>query len=195
MIDVRLTLTGSTPLVMHNVQLADKENHWAKLIAQITGKRKKTPADDFEVGHLEFLGSLYWESDIGLHIPTWNIIACFGQAATVFRLGKAVFQAVAPTTDRVPLIYEGPRDPEKLWERPEFRFRKSVGVQRAKVTRVRPIFRKWALELDLALEESVLDPEDFSRVVTLAGRSQGLLDARKLGYGRFTAEINAAVPA
>lgn len=193
--DIRVTITGTTPLVMHNVQLADKENAFAKAIAEITSKRSKTPSDELEIGHLEFLGALYYDKDIGIHMPTWNVIACIGQAATVYRLGKDVFRAIAPMTDRVPLIYDGPREPEKLWAKPEFRFRKSVGVQRAKITRVRPIFRQWGLELDLTLAEDVLSPDDFLRVVTLAGRSQGLLDARKLGYGRFTSKVAIGEPA
>ncbi len=42
---VSINLLGTTPLLVHNVQLADPDNTFTKEIAAITSKRKKTPED------------------------------------------------------------------------------------------------------------------------------------------------------
>lgn len=184
-----LELTGTTGLVMHNIQLADKTNPFTKEIAKLTDKRNRTEADDAEIERLEFLGGLYHDPDIGIHVPTGNVVKCFERAGTLTRQGTALVRAVALVTDRAPLHYDGPREPLKLWDLPEFHFRKSVGIQRGKVMRMRPIFRRWALTLELELVETVLDPDDFTRIAELGGRSEGLCDARKLGFGRFTVTV------
>jgi len=186
---VMVQLTGKTALVQHNVRLADKLDEYTKQIAEITGKRKKTEADEADIGKLEWFGGLYHDPEIGIYVPAWNVVRCFERAATITRLGTALIRAFAVSTDKLPLKYDGPAKPEKLWELQEYRWRTTVGVQRAKVTRVRPIFRRWSLELEAELLEDVLDPDDLRRIIDLAGRSEGLGDARKLGYGRFTAEV------
>lgn len=43
--------------------------------------------------------------------------------------------------------------------------------------------------MEAELLEDALDFADLVAVVELAGRVEGLGDARKLGYGRFEAEI------
>jgi hypothetical protein len=184
-------LTGTTGLVMHNVQLADKTNGFAKEIAKLTdkGSRHRTEADDAEIERLEFLGGLYHDADMGVHVPTANVVKCFERGATLTRQGATLIRAVAVVSDRVPLVYDGPREPLKLWAAPEFHFRKSVGIQRGKVMRMRPIFRRWSLTVELDLLVDVLDPDDFVRIAEKAGRSEGLCDARKLGYGRFTVVV------
>lgn len=188
---IQVELTGATGLVMHNIRLADKRDEWTRAIAEITSKRKRTDADEAEIERLEWYGGLYHDPETGIHLPSWNVVRCFERAATITRQGTALVRAVAVMTDKVPLTYDGPRKLEELWNRPEFRWRTTVGVQRAKVTRMRPIFRRWSLTLEAELLEDVLSPEDLTRIIELAGRSEGLGDARKLGYGRFTAVVAA----
>lgn len=190
MVQALLQLTGTTPLVQHNIRLADKDDDFTRQIAVINKKRQKTEADYAELAHLEFLGGLYWNPEVGLHLPTFNIIRSFEMGGVVTKQGKAIVQAVAITTELTPIDYKGPRKPEELWADPAFRFRKLVRVQRNTVTRMRPIFRAWACQLEVEVEETVLDPDAFVRVVTTAGKVAGLGDARKLGYGRYTAEVH-----
>ena len=57
------------------------------------------------------------------------------------------------------------------------------------IVRVRPIFREWQLGCRLSCWRTPLDFADLVAVAELAGRVEGLGDARKLGYGRFDAEI------
>lgn len=191
---VLIELKGTTPLIQHNARMVDSADEFTRLIADITAKKKKTAADYEEIAHLEFLGGLYYDPDIGVHIPTWNIIRAFEDGGKISRQGTAIVRAVAASTDRVKLEYDGPRKPEELWQIPSFRFRKAVGVNRNRVIRVRPQFRKWALTLQADILDDVIDLDDFSRIVEIAGRAVGIGDARKLGYGRFTATIVEAGP-
>lgn len=183
--NVAFELKGITPLVQHNVRLADKGDFFAKEIAKLTKKRKRTEEDDQEIAHLEFLGGLYHDPDMGVHVPTWNVIRALEDAAKITRQGADVIRALSVLSDKAKVEYDGPRAPEQLWADPLFRFRKIVGVQRSKVMRVRPIFRKWSLLVEADLLEDVLDYTALEQIAAIAGRSVGLCDARKLGYGRF----------
>ena len=189
MVQALVRLQGTTPLVMRNVRLADKMDSFARDIAALSKKKDKTDADYEQIAHLEFLGGLYWAQDVGVYLPSFNIIRSFEVGGTVTKQGKALSQAVAITTDRTPIDYEGPRKPEELWGQVEFRWRKLARVQRSTVARMRPIFRRWALDLEVELEETALDPDAFVRVVETAGKIAGLGDARKLGYGRYATEV------
>lgn len=186
---ISIKLTGVTGLVQHNERLADPEDDYVKLIRELTGKRTKTESDLAEIGRLEWLGGLYHDPAVGVYVPTWNIVRCIERAGTITRKGASVIRALAVISEKVPVQYDGPRDVMKLWERPEFRLRKMVGVGGKRVVRVRPIFRRWSLELESEFLTDVMDPDEFTRIVEQAGRSEGLGDARKLGYGRFLSEV------
>lgn len=183
-------ITGTTPLVMHNIRLADKTDPIVKEIAKLNAKKtNKTEEDDEQVEHLEFLGGLYYDADIGVHVPTNCLVRSFEVAGRITKQGTKLVQGLAMTTDRVALDYDGPRKPEELWQRTDFRFRKIVGVQRNRIMRMRPIFRQWGLTFDAELLTDVLDPGELETIAQQAGRSAGLLDARKLGYGRYRVEM------
>jgi len=189
MVHALVQLTGTTPLVMHNIRLADKDDAFAKQIALINKKRLKTEADYQDIAHLEFIGGLYWTPEMGLYLPTFNVLRCWEQGGTVTKQGKAIIQSVAITSDVTAVDYGAQLKPEELWKRDEYRFRKLVRVQRATVTRMRPIFRQWSMSLEVEVEEAALDPDAFVRVVETAGKVAGLGDARKLGYGRYAVEV------
>lgn len=186
---VALQIEGMTPLVMHNIRLADKADEYARAIKELNDKKTKTDADYDEIARLEWFGGLYHDSEIGVYLPTWNVLRCLERGGVIIKKGTDIFRAVVVTSDRAEVKYEGPRDIKQLWDRQEFRWRTTVGVQRSKVTRMRPIFRRWSMVVEAELMEDVLNPSDFERVVELAGRTAGLGDARKLGYGRFMAEV------
>jgi hypothetical protein len=187
---IALRLTGVTGHIQHNERLADPDDEYTRLIRELTDKgRDMTDDDRAEIARLEWYGGLYHDADIGVYVPSWNIIRCIERGASITRKGATVLRALSATTDRVPLEYDGPTDLAKLYDRREFRLRKMVGIKRMRVVRVRPIFRTWALTFDAELLTDVMNLRDFIRVVEQAGRSEGLGEARKLGYGRFTPEV------
>lgn len=185
-----LKLDGITGLVMHNERLADPDDEYTKAIGQINAKKtNKTETDRAEMAKLEWYGGLYHDPEIGVYVPSWNVIRCLERAGTITKKGTAIIRAVSAVTDKLPLQYEGPRDLAKLYDLPEYRLRKMVGIQRGRVVRMRPIFRRWALEFEAEFLEDVMNIGDLERVAEQAGRSEGLCNARKLGYGRFNVEV------
>ena len=185
-----LKLTGRTGLVMHNPRMIDPEDEIVRAIKELTAKgSKQTDADRQQVARLEWFGGVYHDPEIGVYVPAWNVVKCINRGAVVTKNGKDVLRSLSVLTDRVPLQYDGPRDLAKLYDSPEFRLRKEVGVGQKKVMRVRPIFRRWSLSLEAELIEDLMNPGDLLRVTETAGLSEGLGDARALGYGRFGAEM------
>lgn len=184
-----MQLTGRTGLVMHNVQLADKYHPITQQIKKLTDKKSnRTEEDDQKIEELEFKGSLYYEKGVGIYVPAIAIVRTIEQAAKITRQGAKVSRGVSLLTDKVPLDYDGPRDLDGLWKLPEFRFRLPVRVGNAKVMRMRPIFRQWSLTFEAEVLTDVLDVDAVTEFTRLGGLTGGLLEARKIGMGRFEAE-------
>jgi hypothetical protein len=187
---VRIELTGTTPLMMHNERLIDPENEFNQQIKAITGKKtNQTEEDKKVVAKLEWYGGLYADESGNVVIPTGNIIKCVRDGAAVKKAGMTVLRGIAPHALSAPLINGGDRHKDKLWGNPIHRDRRSVGIGRSKVMRTRPIFPKWAVTADFELLEDVLNFDELKAHVENAGRSIGLGDARIKGYGRFTANV------
>lgn len=186
---IDLTLTGLTPLAMHNTRLADPDDPFTRAIKELTDKRKKTDADYAEIARLEWHGGLYYTPELGVYLPTWNLVRCLERAATISRQGTTLVRALAVTAEAAPLQYDGPREPEALWALPAHRWRTNVGVGQRRVLRMRPLFPRWSVQLDAELLDDVLSADDLRRIADLAGQAEGLGDGRKLGRGRFTAQL------
>lgn len=191
-INLTMQLTGTAPLLMHNVQAADPLNAWAKEMRKITDKkRNKTEADDMELSRLKFMSSLYWDAEHGPFLPGPNIFRCLIEAGSMTRDGKNVERGVAMASPFGPLEYDGPRDADALWNGGEGRFvdRRLAAVNRVRVPVVRPIFVDWATSFDIMIEDTVIDPEKFGELASKAGRMVGVGDYRRF-YGRFAVEIS-----
>ena len=66
---LRYQLTSSSDMLLHNGQMANPLNKWAKLMKQISSKRAKTDADYEEMARIEFLG-------IAVHGGRWAGDSC-----------------------------------------------------------------------------------------------------------------------
>lgn len=186
-----IELTGTTPLLMHNVRLANPDNEFAKAIAAITSKRKKTEEDRQEMSRLEWFGGIYADND-GPFMPSTNIHKCFVETAKIHRLAKAVVRGVVMYHLQDSLDYDGPTSIESLWKLPQFRFVTPAKVMGKTVIRTRPCFPKWVVTTEVELLTDVLDEQQFRDLVALAGLIEGLGDGRSKGYGRFTAVVKSA---
>lgn len=190
--NLQIELTGTTPLVVHNIRLANPHDQIAQAIARITGKaaKQKTEQDAFEIEHLEWLGGLYYEDPPGYYLESRGIIRCFQEAAKATREGRDVLRALSPSALRVPIKFpHSDLLPVDLWKRPEYRFWKMVGIGKNRVPRMRPIFPEWSVTLQIDLEPIMLDLNALVEIVERAGRVEGLYEARTLGMGRFKAAI------
>ena len=190
---MRLELTGTTPLLCHNVQLSDPDNPFAQEMKAINAKRNKTEDDRHAVERLEWYGGLYSADGLdGPALPTANIRRCLNEAAKVTRRGKQLERALLFTELHVPISYEGPRDIDKLFNSPEHHNRAAVRIGTSRVMRVRPCFPRWAVVAEAELLEDVMDPEELVAIAMRAGIAEGLGDNRRNGYGRFSAKVVAA---
>lgn len=187
---VRITLTGASPLLMHNARLSNPEDQFVMAIKEITNKSERTMMDNREIARLEFFGGLY----VGQQtkepvIPYANLRKCLYETAKARKEGKKVLRAIMPAGFEVPLEYKGPRDPEELYKLEQHRYLTSVGVGRKRIMRMRPRFPQWSLSSEWELLTEHMDFKKLIRLVHEAGLIEGLGDARNQGFGRFKSEV------
>jgi hypothetical protein len=185
--NISFVATGISPLLMHSDRFANPLDPATKAHKELTGKRKKTDADHEDIAKSEWFGSLYHDPDIGIYIPGQNIDAALVEAAKLRKLGKHIKRAAMVLEDRVKLRYEGARDPEKLFNDPQFVDVRGVKVAMAKLMRCRPRFNKWSIEFSVILDEELMNPDELRGIVADAGRMVGLCDYRPR-FGKFTVE-------
>jgi len=187
--NLSVKFNGVAPLICHNGQTADPLNTYSQAIAKITAKRKKTPADLEELARLEFLASLYLH-DGQPCLPARvlkAIIASKGGAAGKERRRK---DATAGMWVEAPALikYEGPTDPDEMWEDGRFRFTVAVIVNSSKVIRTRAMFQiPWSVSTTYHYNDRLVDERDIKRWLKIAGDEVGLCDWRP-EYGRFECE-------
>lgn len=191
MIEFRITLTGSAPLLMHSSRLADPLNPATKALKKVTSKRTKTDDDHEEIARLEHMGSLYMDPDVGPFIPGENIARALVDGARISKQGVKVQRGVFINTDVNPLSYRGPRDAAGLWADENFRHIASVKVGQSRTQRCRPQFREWKVEAEGLLDPTVLDLTDLEAIAVTAGQMIGLGDWRPR-FGRFDATVEKA---
>lgn len=188
MINFRITLTGTAPLLMHNSRLADPLDTFVKAKKRVSNKRTKTDEDHEELARLEYLGGLYFDADVGPYLPAQNIERALLDAARLSKRGKQIERGMFIQTDTNPIAYRGPRDTDGLWKDENFRLMASVKQQTSRIMRCRPLFREWTADAEGILDPNFLDPADLEAIATTAGQVIGIGDWRPR-YGRFTATI------
>jgi hypothetical protein len=186
---VTITLTGTAPLLMHNVRLANPLDPFARSMKEITGKRKKTDDDYEQLARLEFEAGLYFVAGSGPIVPGANVEKCIVEGARITKQGKQVERGLFIIDNENPLIYDGPRDVEGLWKAEVFTSIMAVKPQgRSTVMRTRPIFREWIVETTAEVDPGLLNIDSLRAITNDAGSMVGLGDYRPR-YGRFVAEV------
>lgn len=191
-----VTLTGVTPLLMHNAQLSDPFNQVVRDMKRINAKKtKKTDDDMIEVARLEFTGGLYFEPELGPVVPVKMIHASTLNGAKITRDRPTVVRAGLQYDQLAyKLEYDGPRDIDSLWGDGTSKYvsRESISVQSSRVMRTRPVFDDWAVNFTVEFDTAELDAERYVEFVQKAGKMVGIGDWRpeKNGQmGKFRADI------
>ena len=185
---IKLKIVGTRPLIMHADTLADPLNPQTKRHKALTDKKKKS-YDDYEtIAKSEWLGGLYIDEQ-GPYLPGANIHAALVDGGKLSKLGAQIKRSVDTLHDRYHLEYDGPRTAEELWNAEFFDARtvKNPG-SRARLVRYRPMFRKWAVSVDLAFDPESINRDQVIRCLSDAGQYCGLGDYRPK-FGRF--EVSA----
>lgn len=179
-------ITGVSPLIMHNGQLANPLNRFSKAIKEISGKRAKTEADYEEMARLEWLGGLYVKNGI-IVLPGMNVEATFLASARKRRKGKQAQAGVICPTD-APLQYDGSGLPEDLWPDERFRFTTIVRIKGSRIVRTRPMFENWSAEVEFLYDPSLMNHDDMLSLWIDAGQHIGICDWRPK-FGRFEVKV------
>lgn len=179
--------SGGSALVMHHERLADPLEEVTRSIAKISKKRNKTEADHLEIARLEFLGGMYTNGN-GPCLPAWNILRCLQDGAKRHKRGQDVLRGVYPLAEHADVEYAGPRDPGEMWKDGGFSLRKTVGVQRARTMRTRPIFTEWGASLPVEVDPVVFDVDTLANLWREAGVYAGIGEMRPV-YGRFAGTL------
>ena len=182
---IKVKLTGISPLLMHSDAGANKLDPRVKAHKALTSKKKKTEDDDAAIAKSEYLLGMYWDKDIGPFLPTQNIRATMIEGARVNKRGKDVASGSIILEPRTALAYKGPRDPEQLFSRPEFVDSRGVVVQRQRIMRYRPRFNDWACEVEIHFDPEKIDEADLMVSLENAGKYVGLGDFRPAKNGTF----------
>lgn len=187
---ITINLQGTSPLLMHNPRMVDSDFELNRQIKAITSKRKKTDEDMRSLERLEWYGGLYDEAGVVVQ-PTAKVRKCLINTGKISKMGKMVERALSFGTLNVPLVYDGPKNIDKLFEDKRYHSRLSVGVGNKRVMRVRPSFFPWAMTVDgLFIEDAGLNRDELERLVELAGVVEGIGDNRVNGYGRFIGKVS-----
>lgn len=206
----RLDLTGITGLVLNNAQLADPACEFTLKIKAITDKGVKVTPEEREIREsLQWAGSLYLGADGSLIFPGRNFIRAFRDVAPTFKAGADIDRGgVMVAETEVQILHDGPAslkdagtglhygpvDRKVMYENPRFRFRTIVngnptkGPKGGKVVSMRPVLPAWGMSLTVIVFNDILGWDKFRNIVDAAG-VQGIGNARKLGYGRFSTAI------
>lgn len=178
-------ITGTSDLIMHSDRLCNPLDPAKKEIATYTGKRKKTDADHEEIARLEWRAGMYYDDELGPHLPGRMIKAMLIGAAKKTKESPKVKSGLVVMSDKARLEYDGPRDPAKMWKSGAFTDIRSVVIQRARLMRCRPIFRNWSVTVEIIYDESVIDKADILRMFTTGGLMIGIGDYRPENSGDF----------
>jgi hypothetical protein len=180
----RMKLQGTSDLLMRSSRLANPLDPATKALKPFTGKQRKTDDDHETIARLEHFAGLYMDPDVGPYIPSDNIWRSLYDAGKKHRLAPKVKEGIFFPTEVNPLEYKGPRDADGLWKDENFRLISSVVLQRKRVMRCRPLFRKWSTEATGILDDDVMNFDDLATVARTAGEIVGLGDWRPR-FGRY----------
>ncbi|MCI0556503.1 MAG: hypothetical protein L0287_36640 [Anaerolineae bacterium] len=169
-------------MLMKNGQTADPLNKFAKASKEVSGKRKKTDADYLELQRIDFLGALYMNQN-GPCIPGRVLEAAIIAGAKKSKNGPAA-KAGIYCDGNFDLDYEGPREPDQLFQDDNFRDVQPVKVGQAKVMRCRPKFNEWGFTAKINYDDSLCNEKQVIGWAQDAGIQCGIGDYRPR-HGRF----------
>ena len=190
---IKVMLTGTSPLLMHNGATSDPLHPDTQYLAEAAKKRSKTMDDLLELAKREWECSIYRRNGYP-HMPADNLHTCIYSAAKKFKEGPvfvgggcrvANVQWCPGTNLPVTDMWAISQDEE---DERTFVDRRSVRVGQSRVARTRCVFHEWTCAFDLLTGDEI-DEDIIDRWFRTAGKVIGLGDYRlqKGGlHGAFT---------
>lgn len=185
----KMVWVGRTPLVCHNIRLADPFEPITKELKSLTSKKKKTDQDLIQIARLEWEGGLYLDEKDGPIIPAKCVEATLRNGAKKFKLGEQFLQGVSMDENHAKLQYEGPRTPEEMWKAKFMTMDAVCNSGRGTVMRCRPKFMPpWKIEFTVVIDGEDVNEEQVLQAAQVAGAKVGLCENRHQHWGRFEAK-------
>lgn len=191
MATVRVSITGTHPLLLHNQRLANPLDPHTRELKALTSKRKKTDDDLAEMLVVEARGAAYETPEGLIGLPDANIWRSMQEAAKAYKGGKNVSRAVIYDPVRVaPLVIGGEHVMvEDYLARPGSIDYRPVGVMGKKTMRARPIIDAgWSASCEFEVHTDIVPVEELAQFLERAGRLEGVGDHRPQ-YGRYTVSV------
>ena len=85
------------------------------------------------------------------------------------------------------LVYDGPRDPDELFNNEDFQDVRPVRIDTKKVMRCRPRFQDWGTTVIVNFDDERCNASEVEQWLAAAGQQCGIGDYRPR-YGRFSVE-------
>jgi hypothetical protein len=180
-------IRGIAPLLMNSNRGVNPLEPLVKEMKNITakGSKKMTDDDQERLLHIKWLLGMYFDDNLGPYVPSMNVEATIRNAAKQIRRGKDTGFGLQVSPDRIPVIYEGPRTKEELWDDKKFSDF-SVGKMKtgSSVNLCRPRFDMWSLKFKIIYDEKVFNDSTIKELLVIGGHKIGLCDWRP-SHGRF----------
>ena len=193
--NIKVSIRGIRPLIMHNGQTADPLNAYAKALKKMTAKRGKTDEDYGELAAVEFEASLYWSDEIGLHLPTDNFQSMLVAGAKRVKLGRQIAAAQVNHPIGFPLVTEGHTSLAAIKSNHRLRFSKLCNVNNRRILRTRCMIPTgWTCDFNIDLDTEGMDADQLEEILHLCGAKVGLGDWRPGApkvpgtFGKFVVE-------
>ena len=189
---ITIKAVGTKPLLLHNVDLANPLNPWARKMTDLRGTPSKRRTEKWheEMAYVSFMGAFYDIPGVdGVALPAENCRRSLVDAAKASRMGTQVQRALMVTVPAVGLIYDGPRTPQQMWDDGHWHLTRMIRGTGGASPTTYPIFHDWAVRVPFELDETLLNVRDLTEIAERAGRIEGLGASRKQGYGRYDALI------
>lgn len=180
----RVTLTGTRPLLMSSSAGVAPRGAIGDRLREINGLRKRTEADEDERRQLKFGLALYHDPKLGPYLPGFNLWAAVRDAAKIHRQGTNWIRGGSVIEEKLPLIYEGPHEPDELFADDRFVDIRVGVVSGRSIEAVRPVFREWKLEATISVNDEIMNAKDAKRALEVCGSSIGVGTFRQR-FGRF----------
>ena len=189
----RITITGIGPLLQNNPQTVDPFNRYTKMKKPLTSKKSKTEEDLIELGNLDTESKLFFDSEIGVYVPTrWLTEQIVTSAFGIIKVGKDKMRGgIFATEDKAKLTYEGMNKVKTIQDivyDSQFRHRMILPQQNIRIVKDFPIFHKWSFSTVLEFDDTVVDLTGLTNIIKRSAVYVGFGDFRPT-FGRAKAEV------
>ena len=182
-------IDGTAPLLHHKDTLLDPMHPLTRQFKELTAKPSpmRTLDDDMNIAHIEWLAGIYHDDELGPYFPGYAIKRAITQAATRHKRGEPLKRGLVVLAHKLPLIYDGPRDLQSLWDEGYRDMAGAVnsGRNAGRVMRCRPCWEDWALNIEFAYDPKECDADTLVAIMEFA-QIRGIGDHRP-EFGTFTA--------